>query len=61
MEKIVTIPRELSREKELIIIPRRTYESLLKNQKVTEQDVLHWTREANNLKSRGVLPKLKLW
>ncbi|MBI4114527.1 MAG: hypothetical protein HY445_01640 [Candidatus Niyogibacteria bacterium] len=61
MGKIVTIPRELSREKELVIIPRRMYESLLENQKVTEQDVLRWTREAKDLKSRGVLPKLKLW
>lgn len=60
MDKIVTIPREFSKEKELILMPRRRYESLLENQKVTEQDVLRWTKEAKTLKRRGALPRLEL-
>jgi len=61
MEKIITIPKELAKEGELIIIPRKKYERLLEGQKVTEKDVLRWTKEARLLKKAGKLPKLKSW
>jgi len=61
MEKIITIPKELAKEGELIIIPRKKYERLLEGQKVTEKDVLRWTKEARLLKKTGKLPKLKSW
>ena len=61
MEKIITIPKELAKEGELILIPRKKYEELLESQKVTEEDVLRWTKEAKILKRRGKLPKLKSW
>jgi len=61
MEKIITIPKELAKEGELIIIPRKKYERLLEGQKITEEDVLRRTREARLLKKAGKLPKLKSW
>jgi len=61
MEKIITIPKELVKEGELIIIPRKKYERLLEGQKVTGKDVLRWTKEAKILKKIGKLPKLKSW
>jgi len=61
MEKVITIPKDLIKEGELILIPRKKYEKLLENQKITEEDVLRWTREAKILKKIGKLPKLKSW
>lgn len=61
MAKIITIPKELAKEGELIIIPRKKYERLLEGQKITEKDVLRWTKEAKILKKIGKLPKLKSW
>lgn len=61
MEKIITIPKELAKEGELILIPRKKYRELLERQKVTEEDVLRWTKEARILKKIGKLPKLKSW
>lgn len=61
MGKIITIPKELAREGELVLIPRKKYEEFLKGQKVTEKDVLRWTKEAKILKKIGKLPKLKSW
>lgn len=61
MEEIITIPRKIAREGELILMPRKSYEKLLENQKITEEDVLRWTKEARVLKKIGRLPKLKSW
>jgi len=61
MEKVITIPKELVKEGELIVIPRKKYEQLLEGQKITEEDVLRWTREARRLKRTGKLAKLKSW
>jgi len=61
MEKVITIPKELVKEGELIVIPRKKYEQLLEGQKITEEDVLRWASEAKKLKKIGRLPKLKSW
>jgi len=61
MEKTITLPKDLVKEGDLVIIPRKTYEELLEGQKVTEEDVLRWAREAKKLKKIGKLPKLKSW
>ena len=61
MEKIVTIPRDLARNDDLVLIPRKTYKTLLENQKVTKEDVLRWTKETMALKRIGRLPKLRSW
>jgi len=61
MSKLITIPRDLLKERELILISREEYERLIETQKVAEEDVLRWTREAKILKRSGRLPKLKSW
>ena len=61
MEKIITIPKEMAKEGELILIPRKKYEMLLESQKVTANDILRWAKEAEFLKKIGRLPKLKSW
>lgn len=59
MEKVITIPKNLIKEGELILMPKKKYEELLESQKITEDDILRWTREAKVLKKIGKLPKLK--
>ena len=61
MNRVITIPKELVKEGELIVIPRKKYEQLLGGQKITEEDVLRWAGEAKRLKKIGRLPKLKSW
>jgi len=61
MNRVITIPKELVKEGELIVIPRKKYEQLLEGQKITEEDVLRWAGEAKKLKKIGRLPKLKSW
>ena len=61
MGKIITIPKEITKKGELVLIPRKEYESLLESQKVTEEDVLRWVKEAKALKKVGRLPRLKSW
>lgn len=58
MSKIISIPKELSKQGELVVIPKKEYENLLKSQKVTTDDVLRWTAEAKILFKKGKLPKL---
>jgi len=61
MNRVITIPKELVKEGDLIVIPRKKYEQLLEGQKITEEDVLRWAGEAKRLKKIGRLPKLKSW
>lgn len=61
MEKVITIPKELIKEEELVLIPLKKYEELLEGQKVRKEDVLRWAKEAKILKKIGKLPKLKSW
>jgi len=61
MNRVITIPKELVKEGDLIVIPRKKYEKLLEGQKITEEDVLRWASEAKRLKKIGRLPKLKSW
>ena len=49
MVKIISIPKELSKKGELVVIPKKEYDILLKRQKVTADDVLRWTPWANVL------------
>ncbi len=58
MDKIISIPKELSCQGELVVIPKREYENLLKKQKVTADDILRWTDEAKFILKKGKLPKL---
>lgn len=58
MDKVITIPRGLAKKGELVVIPKKEYEKLLKKQKVNAEDVLRWTREAKMMKRTGKLPSL---
>lgn len=57
----ITIPKELTKEGDLVIIPKRIFAALLEKsrEKVTEKDILKWSREAKNLKKIGKLPILR--
>lgn len=58
MGKIISIPKELSKKGELVVMPKKDYEKLLKKQKVTADDVLRWTSEAKFLFRKRKLPKI---
>jgi len=58
MGKIISIPKELSKEGDLVVITKKEYDNLLKSHKVTADDVLRWTTEAKILLKKGKLPKL---
>lgn len=62
---VITIPKKITGREELVIMPRKEYEILrgafkiLKERKrVTEEDILRWSREADALKKTGQLPIL---
>lgn len=64
MVAIITIPKKLYQAKELVIMPRKEYEELLrsrphrKKEKIREKDVLRWAKEAEKLADHGKLPVL---
>jgi hypothetical protein len=60
---VITIPKNLIKDDDLVIIPRKEYEEFLEIKKeekmVTEADVLRWSKEAKKLKKTGKLPILR--
>lgn len=62
----ITIPKNLIKNDDLVIIPRRKYEAFLEvfkifreKKQIIEKDVLVWSREAKKLKEEGKLPLLR--
>lgn len=62
----ITISKNLIKNDDLIIIPRRDYNALLevfkifrKKKQITEKDVLIWSKEAKKLKKEDKLPVLR--
>lgn len=61
----ITIPKKITKGEELVVIPRREYEKFLSlafaegGMRVTEADVLRWSREAKRLRRAGKLPLLR--
>lgn len=53
----VTIPKNITGSEELVVLPRKVLDSLLMR-RVSEQDVLRWSREAKKMKKAGKLPVL---
>ncbi|OGD30620.1 hypothetical protein A2W60_02795 [Candidatus Azambacteria bacterium RIFCSPHIGHO2_02_46_12] len=53
----ITIPKEMIKEKELIVIPRREYEQLLKQQKVVPVIKLTPSEKRALEKSRGEMAR----
>jgi hypothetical protein len=58
---IITLPKKLIKERDLVIIPKREYEKLLKAFKVlkNQETILNLAKEARKLKKKGKLPVLK--
>ena len=59
LSTFITIPREMTGDEELVILPRRDLEKILKERSLTESDVLRWSKEAKKLKKQGKLPTLE--
>ena len=60
MKKAFTIPKKITSGEDLVVLPRREYEKMLRRTKddkeeVTEKDVLRWSKEARELKKKGKL------
>ncbi len=60
----ITISKNLVKNDDLVIIPRKEYEEYLelkekRREQITEEDVLQWSREAKQLKKAGKLPILR--
>lgn len=58
----ITIPQKISKNSNLIAIPRKEYKILLdalkvlkERKQVTERDILRWSKEAKKLKREGKL------
>lgn len=61
MVKVITIPKELSKRGDLVLMPREEYEELKRSSGdvVSEKEILKWSKEAKELKKSGKLPKLR--
>jgi len=58
---IITLPKKLTKERNLVIIPKREYEKLLKAFRIlkNQEIILNLAKEAKRLKKKGKLPVLK--
>jgi hypothetical protein len=61
----LTIPRNLIKKNDLVIIPRKEYEVLLsafkvlkEKKSIKEKDILFWSKKAKKLKKEGGLSVL---
>ena len=55
---VFAIPKKLTGNEELVILPKRVLEELLTNKIVSEREILRWSREAKKLKKAKKLPLL---
>jgi hypothetical protein len=58
---LVTIPNSIAKMGELVVLPRKEFERLLEGriEELEEQELLHLSREAKNLKKEGRLSVLR--
>jgi len=58
---IITLPKKLTKEGNLVIIPKREYEKLLKAFRIlkNQEIILNLAKDAKRLKKKGKLPVLK--
>lgn len=56
----VTIPKRISQEGDLVVIPKKEFDALIERagEPVTERNVLRWAREARRLGKAGKLSPL---
>jgi len=57
----LTFSKEMLREKEMVVLPKREFLSLVERAEgaVNEKDILRWSREARSLKRVGKLNLLR--
>lgn len=60
----ITISNELLQQGDLVLLPKKEYNHLLNfwakyNNKVTEEDILEWSKEAKQLHQKGELQEFK--
>lgn len=60
-QTLVTIPNSIAKMGELVVLPRKEFEKLLKGriEELKEQELLRLSREAKNLKKEGRLSVLR--
>ena len=56
----ITIPKKLAGKDDLVVLPKKEFDALVARAeaKVTEDDVLRWSREAKKLRRADKLPRL---
>lgn len=54
----ITIPKVVTGKEELVVLPRKTLEKLLEN-RIKEEELLRWSREAKKMSKEGTLPVLR--
>lgn len=61
MSSILTIPKTITGDEELVIMPKRKFEEILEkaSKKLSTGDILSWSREARALKRVNRLPTLR--
>ena len=60
-QTLVTIPENIAKMGELVVLPRKEFEKILegKIEELEEQELLHLSQEAKNLKKEGRLSVLR--
>jgi len=60
-QTLVTIPRNIAKMGELVILPRKEFEKIIKGriEESEERELLRLSREAKNLKKEGRLSVLR--
>jgi hypothetical protein len=58
---VITLPKKLIKKDDLVIIPKKEYEKLLKAFKIlkNQETILNLAKEARRLKKKGKLPILR--
>lgn len=61
MPTILTIPRTITGDEELVVLPKRKFEEILEkaSRELDANDILRWSREAKSLKKANRLPVLR--
>jgi len=56
----ITIPRKFANKGDLVVIPKKELDALIARagDKVTEGDILRWSRDARKMRRTGKLAKL---
>lgn len=53
------IPKNITGNEDLVVLPRKEFEQLMRKDAISEHDVLKWSKEAKKLKKENKLQKLR--